>query len=69
MPLGAREVCSSTEMGAPRCLAFWERETTDPKPTKQTTISPAVNALASANGYSEKIVANAEAVGEVAVEK
>ena len=24
----------STEMGAPRCLAFWERKTSDPKPTE-----------------------------------
>jgi len=31
--LGAMEVCSSTEMGA-QVPRIWERETTDPKPTK-----------------------------------
>jgi hypothetical protein len=31
--LGAMEVCSSTEMGAPGA-SHWEREATDPKPTE-----------------------------------
>jgi hypothetical protein len=41
--LGAMEVCSSTEMGAP-VPRIWERETTDPKPTEadhdQSSLTP-----------------------------